>query len=224
MALFRARDVVAHTETITAEVRSLAASFPSTSSIRPLSIPSWPMGTSLDTAMRVPAFRRGIELIAGTISTFPLVEYGIDDVAPNSPRELVRQPEPDRPYSTTMHATITDLIAYGVAYWVILTRSPISEGAWPRRVRYISPDRVQPIEENGSAKYMIDGIERPALDVIRFDFGRGVLLDAADTIALAADLESAAARYAQTPLPSFAIRHTGADLPGGQVDELLVAW
>ena len=31
-------------------------------------------------------------------------------------------------------------------------------------------------------------------------------------------------RYAQVPLPSFALRNTGADLPPDQVQELLEAW
>ena len=224
MPLFRARSIVEQAQKTQAEIRSAwSGSFP-LASTRPLTIPAWPMATSLDQAMRVPAFRRGIDLIAGTISTFPLVEHPLDGVAPIPARPLVRQPEPDRPYSATMKSTITDLVSYGVAYWVVLTRSPASEGSWPRRVRYVPADQVQAVDDSGPLRYNIAGTEHPGLDVIRFDAGRGVLLDAADTIGLAVDLENAAARYARTPLPSFAIRNTGADLPAEQVDELLDAW
>lgn len=214
----RSAAIVDQAETTVAAIRSAAARFPTAATIRPLSIPAWPSGLALDQAMRVPAFRRGVELIAGTISTFPLVEHTLDDVAPITPRRLFRQPEPDRPYSATMHDTILDLIAYGAAYWQIITRDA---GGWPDHVRYHPADTVSAID---ASTYSIGPDTVPARDVIAFAYGRAVLLDGVETLQLAASLEAAAKLYASSPLPAFALRNTGADLPADKVEELLDAW
>jgi hypothetical protein len=221
MALWtRARDIVASAEATGHEVRARALTYPvGSANIRPLSIPAWPHAAPLDVAMRVPAFRRGVELIASTVSTFPLVEHPADDVLAAIPRgrRLFRQPEPDRPYAATMRDTVVDLIAYGKAYWEILTRD--GDG-WPDQVRYWPADTVS---ELAPGDYLVNG--EPAADaVITFTYGRPVLIDGADTLALAGALEQAAKRYAETPLPSFALKNGGADLPADKVEELLDAW
>jgi hypothetical protein len=55
-------------------------------------------------------------------------------------------------------------------------------------------------------------------------FRNGVLHDGAETLTLAIALDAAAKRYADVPLPSIALKNTGADLPPEKVTELLEAW
>lgn len=188
--------------------------FPYTMGVRPLAIPSWPLGVSLDAAMRVPAFRRGVELKAGTIATFPLAEYM--GSMPVPARALLKQPEPDRPYAATIRDLVVDLDTCGRGYWYVLTRD--ADG-WPRSVRYMPAAEVQELSLD-----LITFRGETYADVIRFHYGRGSLFDGAETLSLAIDLESAAARYAASPLPSFALKNQGADLPAEEVQDLLTAW
>lgn len=209
----RLRGLIRSADATAAAVRQASGAYPLTASTRPLTIPTWGAGVSLDVAMRVPAFRRGLEVIAGTVATFPLVEYGPN--GQTTARALLRQPEPDRVYSATMRDTVSDILCYGRAYWLVLTRD--GDG-WPRSVRLLPAVECQDV----TGGVMFRGEEYR--DVIRFGYGRGLLVDGADTLRLALDLEAAAGRYAANPLPAFALKNTGADLPEDTVAELLDAW
>jgi hypothetical protein len=66
----------------------------------------------------------------------------------------------------------------------------------------------------------------PTRDVIKFygDGNGGWLRNGATAISTAASLEAATLMYSESPIPTVALKNTGADLPAEQVDALLEAW
>lgn len=186
---------------------------------------------SLNTALQVPAFAKALKTYTHTISAFPLREYVID--GPVRPRPFLNQPSSTMPYAAVMQRLITDLLAYDVAYWRVLSRT------WDGFPAEIIPMRVQDVTDLNGGNLGVDvnayppsdpfyhlGNRVPTRDVIKF-YGDGLggwLKVGATAINTAAALEAATLRYSETPIPSTVLKNTGADLPAEQVDALLEAW
>jgi phage portal protein BeeE len=182
-----------------------------------------------DLAMRVPAFRRATNLISGTVAQLPLVQWRNGELVEDNP--LLRQPEADRAAWVTMQRLVQDIAHYGKGYWMV---RDVDAAGYPTKVRALEAEEVTEPEDN---PYVVlwKGKEWPVShpagpgtnvgQVIVFTgFDEGVLVDGAQSIALAIALEEAAKRYADVPLPSIALKNTGADLPPDQVEALLAAW
>ena len=94
---------------------------------------------SLDAALRIPAYKRGVTLISGIIAQLPLVLYKDGERLP--PQDVVLdvgQPEKYVNYEWTMQRTVIDLIAYGRAYWeVVKVKSDGAGSDWPYKVEYV---------------------------------------------------------------------------------------
>lgn len=182
-----------------------------------------------DLAMRVPAFNRATRLISGTVAQLPLVQWRAGEIVEGNP--LLRQPEADRAAWVTMQRTVRDMAHHGRAYWMVRDVDP---DGYPTKVRVLPADEVsRPADKPnhvtwGGREHPISHPAGPGTNlgsVIVFDgFSQGVLTDGAQTIALALALEDAAKRYADVPLPSIALKNTGADLPPDQVEAMLAAW
>jgi phage portal protein BeeE len=194
-------------------------------------IPTWQefSGLSEQLAMTVPAINRGVKLISGTVAQLPLTQWRDSQLVEGS--GLLRQPEPDRAAWASIQATVRDLVLHGRAYWQVrdLVNShpskvkvlPAAEVSQPENdpdaVRYQGQRLMKSLPSSGPGSYL----DR----VICFEgFRGGILETGAQTILTAVALELAVRRYAEVPLPSFALRNTGADLPDEAVQELLDAW
>jgi HK97 family phage portal protein len=184
----------------------------------------------LDTAMMVPAFARGMNVITGVASGLPLVDRDPQSGAVMQPYALtaVEAMWPGHTNVELMRVTITDLVAHGTAYWRVLRRNA---NGHPEAVDPITPNRVQVIE---IGVFLIDGhrvwVDTDGMvhdnDVIRFSTGAaGVLEHGWMAIRTALSLEAAANNYALAPMPSAALKSSGgADLDKAEAEELLNAW
>lgn len=183
----------------------------------------------------IPAVRRAVHVIAGTISTFGLaawhngIRYRPDELA-GAQLTWLDQPDPAKTLTTTMGGALRDAIWRDRSYWRVMDR--YVNGA-PAALRRLQPDRVStvpdPLDPDLFEAIIVDGVEftgRRLRDVVVFDwagvgglqrFGFG-LLD------LYVDLQAAAGRYARAPHPKAILRNHGADLADDEIDALLVKW
>ena len=180
-------------------------------------------------AMTVPAVARARNIIAGTISTLPIKSYIHSSGIKIEGRTLIEQPDPAVPRQITMAWTVDDLIFYGVAYWEVLSLSPID--GRPDRARRIDPTRVTYFTDPTSQTitgYAVDGKQRPNSGtyslIVFWSFEEGVLARAARTIKAAIELEAAALRMAQEPVPQMILKNEGMNLPEQQKEALLSAF
>lgn len=183
------------------------------------------------TAMQVPALADALKTYTHTISAFPLREYLADDAV--VARAFLNRPSPTLPYAAVMTRLITDILLYDRAYWRVTDRS------WDGFPSQVEPMRVEQVQdttddhmgmddsyEPPSDPFYYGGNRVPTRDVIKFygDGTGGWLRNGATAIQTAAALEAATMMYSESPIPSIALKNTGADLPADQVDALLEAW
>ena len=182
-------------------------------------------------ALQVPAYVRALQLYMNTIGSFPLIERvkGEQVVA----RPFLKNPAPNTTYFGHMTRTVSDLLQYDQAFWIVLERdfagypkrcihAPYTETSQYQTKGTWTGDPIDPAIDN----FSWNGTVYSMRDVIRFD-GAGTggwLIMGRNTITTAAALEDAVRRYAEVPLPQTIIKNTGADLPAEQVDALLEAW
>lgn len=168
-------------------------------------------------AIQVPAVKRARDLIAGGIGSLPMHLY--DTNRNGVPSELLDQPEAAVPRSVTLTRTAEDLLFEGIAWWEILDLGRVGDSpiAYPSRVVRLDPRCVnvrdgkvyhRPGTYTGATQPTSDaarvGKERQIPDdrLIRFDSPNDALLDAgARAIRTCLQLDAAAARYADEPLP-----------------------
>ena len=70
--------------------------------------------------MQVPAFVDALKTYTHTISAFPLREYF--DGQPVPARQLLSQPSPIYPYANVIQRTLSDLLMFDRAYWLVIDR------------------------------------------------------------------------------------------------------
>ena len=179
-------------------------------------------------ALSVPAVARARNLIAGTISGMPLLNYAADGTEIDRLPWMV-QPEEDTPRATTMSYTVDSLFFYGRAYWQVIDQ--YVEDGRPRRFQWIDPTRVGFRWNREGTKiidYDIEGVVVPRTGIGRLivftGTDEGLLARAGRTIRTAVELERASLNYAETPAPSMILKNTGVDLPKDQVESLLTRW
>lgn len=183
-----------------------------------------------DSALSVPAVRKALHVVSGTISTFALQLWRGGQVIPG-PAWLL-QPEVGWTLPGTLARTVSDLIWHDMAFWRVTdwyvdTARPRSEW-FPARFAHISADRVLPIHDpddvDAFPRFSVDG--NPPERLVVFDgHGLGGLrLHGSAMLTLYQQLMEAAGRYAESPLPSVALKNNGADLDPAEIDELLVSW
>jgi len=180
-------------------------------------------------AMTVPAVARARNIIAGTIASLELETYSeaTDAQVPNRP--IIKQPDPAFARGTTVCWTIDDLLFYGSAHWQIVAISP--EYGRVTQARRIDPLRIATrTDVTGQVilAYTLDTKDLPMKGVgslITF-WGpdEGILNRASRTINAAIELEAAALRMAQEPIPAMVLRNEGMNLPTDQKEALLTAF
>jgi len=187
--------------------------------------------TNRQTAMQIPAFVDALKTYTHTISAFALREYRFD--APIVARPFLGMPSKIYPYASVIQRTLSDLLMYDRAYWLVTERT--FDG-------YPSSIEVMRVEDVIDTPAVFVGIAEnyqppadpfyylarqvPTRDVIKF-YGSGEggwLANGATAISTAAALEAATLMYSETPIPTVALKNSGPDLPAEQVDALLNAW
>lgn len=180
-----------------------------------------------DIAMSVPAVRRGVNLIAGTIAAMPLRRWRGEQLVPEISTFLA-QPEASRAYVTTLTLTVQDLVLYPYAWWKVEARDWTGR---PSRVVRLDPKFVT-VEKEWESGVVVreyiayQGREVPQADLIRFDGPDAGLLElGAGEIITALRLEMAAQVYASPEVPTGYLKNTGEyALTRLEIDELLSDW
>jgi hypothetical protein len=159
----------------------------------------WDTPIDRKTALTVPGVRRGVNLIAVSVSSLPWDR--LDATGAKKPLGWLAQPEAGRPLFQTLRSTLYDLCFDDVAFWKVNQRAANGEPA-QGGVEYVALNRIQD-NRSTSGDFMIDG--RPVVslaNIIGFEGWHGdggILAAGARTIRIALALEAAAKRYADTP-------------------------
>lgn len=252
LGLRKTARLVAAAATVDVPVGTAAASEGTVRELDPVAAAAF--GISVDggtvtrkTAMRVPAIRRGRNLIAGTIGTLPLVGHREDpvtgDVSPvdrnSSTARLLRTLDPTTTPAYTLTWLVDDLMFYPCSWWRVRDREAVGGEriGYPVSVERLTRERVQ-VLANG--RVLVDGKPEQDRNLIRFDSPDGGMLaddGAGPVIRLAVALMFAAQRQADDDWSGLVLRLAeGADelstVPGSandgtdrsQVDALLDTW
>ena len=187
--------------------------------------------TNRVTAMQIPAFVDALKTYTHTISAFPLREYRFDQ--PVAIRPFLQMPSRIYPYASVIQRTLSDLLMYDRAYWLVTERTfdgyPVSIEVMRVEDVIDTPAVFAGIAENyqpPADPFYYLARQVPTRDVIKF-YGSGEggwLANGATAISTAASLEAATLMYSETPIPTVALKNSGPDLPAEQVDALLMAW
>lgn len=180
-------------------------------------------------AMTVPAVARARNIIAGTIASLPLSTYLETTEAELPNRPIIKQPDPSTTRSNMLAWTVDDLLFSGVAYWQIMATS--LEDGRVTQARRIDPTRVSMMTDQTTQvikSWRVDGVEVPFKGVssliVFWGLDEGILNRAGRTIRTAIELEQAALRMAQEPVPQMILRNEGMNLPTDQKESLLNAF
>lgn len=178
---------------------------------------------TLVAANRIPAVRRALGVIAGTISTWPLVLYANGrPVDPGRLRSFLEQPAPASTRSALIRQTVTDVIWWDRAVWRILDRTVLGH---PTAVERLDPQRVAP-DPARPGRWLVDGRPERPLALVVFDGGGlgGLAAHGWDVLTIYSDLQAAAGRYARAPHPHAVLRNLGADISREDAEALLNEW
>lgn len=180
-----------------------------------------------DTAMQVPAFRQGVNLIAGTCGAFPVQAVRDNQPLPVQPT-ILTQPDPDEPVTVTWARLFTDLVLYPYAWLYVSQRDA---RGFPLRAIHLPAGDVtlgpsDPGNPFARPRVMYRGLDVTA-DVMRFDnpHAPGALADGCSALSTAIAIETATRRYSVMDIPSGYLRQTGGpDLTAEEIDATLDAW
>ena len=188
-------------------------------------------------AMTVPAFRRAVQVIAGSLGQLKLAQ--LDSANKNVvPIPFLRQPDPKRTTQVIISQTIEDLCLWGAAYWynprwATADGWRFSGSSTPKHksVERIAPEDVALVRHDGYTIYRYDskGVQHPVKvpleAIIMFEAPSGHWLrDGSRTLQTAQLLEDAVRTYAKTPLPQVVIQNAGPRKTPQQVQELLSSY
>jgi HK97 family phage portal protein len=182
--------------------------------------------------MSIPAVRRAVHVIAGTISTFGLSAWRDGVRLPRSDSACpvwLGQPDPKQTLSSTLYRTIVDGIWRDRCCWRIVDRNVWGQ---PVGFRHLPADTVDYVTDptTGTVEAITVGGTQYAGDDLRgfviFDWSGvgGLRRFGFDMLNLYAALQAAAANYAAAPHPKAILKNHGADLTDPEIDALLTAW
>lgn len=158
-------------------------------------------------AMQVPAYKRGVTLISGTVAQLPL--YSPTNTEPAA--GFLTQPEAGRVCWVTVQRTVRDMVNYGQAFWQIkATRAGVVTV-----VKQIDADTITLHDDGtltgpqGQTWTVSDPEKAPIVGrVIVIDgFRDGALEAGVDVLTTAYAQEAAARLYADAPRPAQVLRN-----------------
>lgn len=179
---------------------------PRTSTLEPI---TWPtdtgFGVDRSAALSLSVVSNARALIVGIASQLPVKRFRGDEEL--EPGTILTAPDLDEAAATTFGWLVDDLFHYGSAYQIVTARSG-SDG-FPTRARRLPPLSVRVNLDPDYTKasrvvdYQVGGSTVQARDVIRFQVpGLGLLRDSALILLAALELERAAARSSNIPIPA----------------------
>ncbi len=180
--------------------------------------------------MSLPTFASCVNLITGTAAQIkPKRVRGVEELPPVW---MMRQVDPDATYTTTLGHTLRDLMFYGRAAWLVLSRDGIPTERNPKglpvRGRHVPINDVQVELSDNLADYsrvkyyVINGVQVDPEDIIWFEIEHeGILRYGADVLTKAKGLEEAAARMVATDLPAGIIYNQGSELGPHEAQDLI---
>ncbi len=181
--------------------------------------------------MSIPAVRRAVHVIAGTLSTFGLSAWNAAgqrlERSDSSRPVWLDQPDPTRPLANTLYRTVVDAIWRDRSVWKILDRDvwgrPVAFRHVPGELVDYLRDTADPDEITGIT---INGAPVALRDVVLFDWAGvgGLARFGWDILDLYATLQAAAGTYAKAPHPKAILKNHGADLLDDEIDALLAGW
>lgn len=167
-------------------------------------------------AMKIAAVSKARRIIATRIGALPLAAVKGSQELVKQPAVLA-QPEKGLARSTTITWTADSLFFHGRAFWQVTER--MNDG-FPAFVRWV-PEAHAGVNADGQLEYAFGESVAPA-DGIRFDGpDSGILVDACDTIRRAMELNRAAARAEENPVPIVNLKNNGEDLTNDEIDEMI---
>jgi Phage portal protein len=173
---------------------------------------------SRDLAMSVPAFRQGVNMIAGTCGTFP-VRVTSSDNTPLAVPVILSQPDRDEPSSVTWTKVYADLVLYPYA-WLLVTER-LADG-FPLHGVHLPAEQVQIHDQ----RVLWRGADVTA-NAIRFDSptAPGALHEGRRILETSILIEEATRRFARMEVPSGHLKQTGGpELLQSEVEQLLTGW
>jgi hypothetical protein len=188
--------------------------------LSPVNFPDIPeLALSRQGAWRVPAVAQGLQVIAGTVGTFPLRRYNSNYEA--FPYGLTEQLDPLESTSTTITKVVEDLVLWPAAYLVVIAR--YADG-YPANLRYVPYEDVMTPNYVGGP-YQVGDQEVPDRDMVVIPaHWPGLIETGGRAVRTALVLEAAVSRIASTDLPTGIIYDDGPDLDPDKVSELLTSW
>lgn len=196
----------------------------------------WDSYIARDTAMTVPAYRRAVQIVSGSISTLRLTMKDSEQ-QPVVPIPFLRQPDPKVTTQALLARTVADLCHFGYAYWYNPNwnvkdgwRFPDTRLPKHKHIIRVAPEDVALIKTQQITLYEYDyqgiphPVEVPPEAVIIFEAPAGHWLkDGARALSTMQMLEEAVRMYAQTPLPQTVVKNQGARKTPEDVEKLLTA-
>ena len=213
------------------------ASSTATLSTATLALLSASVGAGRERAMRIPTISRARDLLAGLISTTPLLHYaqewdGTELVdRPLAPEPWMLRPDRRTTLAHTMSWLFDDLLFYGRAYLHIDARYasgfPSSMSWLPYEITNLQTPAIEgnyPI--GGITEITVNGSRVPIEDVIIVYSPVAPLLEAGSRAILTAELlEKAAQRFASSPTAFGWLKvNSGEPLSGDELSDLAEAW
>lgn len=167
-------------------------------------------------AMKIASVSKARRIIATRIGALPLVAVkGSQELALQPP--ILAQPEQGLARSTTITWTADALFFHGRAFWHVTERT---HDGFPAFVRWV-PEGHAGVNNDGQLETAFGTAVAPR-DGIRFDGpDAGILTDAADTLRRAMELNRAAARAEENPVPIVNLKNNGEDLTNDEIDEMI---
>lgn len=186
-------------------------------------------GVTRADAMTVPAIARARNIICGTIATLPLSTYQESTEAELPNRPFIKQFDPAMTRQNTLTWLLDDILFYGVGYLQVMATT--MEDGRVSQARRIDPQRVTMRTDQTTQviqAWQVDNRDVPFNGVnsliVFWGPDEGLLSRAGRTIRTAIELESAALRMAQEPVPQMVLRNEGMNLPEDQKESLLSAF
>lgn len=185
---------------------------------------------AIDVALSIPAMRKGLQVVAGTPSTYELIGWAATGKAlPSGDRRVawLQQPDTEMSRTWTIRRTMSDLVWHDRSVWRIRDRML---SGMPVKADRVHPDRVDtladPRDPDRVTTWIIDGqeVSRDQLIVIDGAGVGGLRRYGWDLLTLYGQLQAAAGRYATAPHPHAILKNHGADLEDNEIGELLDEW
>lgn len=194
--------------------------------------PRWGLQTTIvaspQEAISVPSVARAKGIICSTVASLPKEQYVKSTGAHLEPNRCINQPDARIPGAVVYSWLSYDIWARGAGYGLV---NAIYADGRIQDWSYIAYDRVTPQYNSAMTEiigYYVDGKPVPQSgvgSVIYFPgLDEGFYNRAGRTIRAAAWMERAAENYAKNPVPSMALKSTGAMLTAERIRSLVTAF